>query len=177
LAHAFDAARVYRLYAPQTPRAYLAQPERVARYLQAALGRIGVTTEVVLQPIGQHLASVERGDHDLALAGWIGDTGDPDNFLYVLLHSDNAVPGSAQNLSFYRNPALDKLLALAQVATDQPSRSRLYAQAQDIVAEDAPWVPLAHSELVVAVRAELGGVELSPLGHPLYALIYRKATR
>jgi len=30
---------------------------------------------------------------------------------------------------------------------------------------------------VVAVRAELGGGELSPLGHPLYALIYRKATR
>jgi peptide/nickel transport system substrate-binding protein len=176
-AHAFDPSRVYKLYAPETPRAYLAQPQRVAYYLQAALARIGIVTEVVLQPIREHSASVERGDHDLALFGWIGDTGDPDNFLYVLLHSDNAVPGSAQNIAFYKNPALDKLLVEAQAAIDEPSRSKLYAQAQDIVAEDAPWAPLAHSELVVAARAELGGLQLTPLGHPLYPLIYRKEPR
>ena len=41
------------------------------------------------------------------------------------------------------------------------------------IAADAPWVPLAHSEFVVAARAELDGVILSPLGHPVYALIRR----
>jgi len=176
-AHAFDPSRVYKLYAPSTPRAYLAQPERVARYLQAALGQVGMKVEVILQPISGHIEAVERGIHDLALFGWIGDTGDPDNFLYVLLHSDNAVPGSAQNISFYRNPVLDSLLIEAQAAIDEPSRSKLYAQAQDIAAEDAPWAPIAHSELVVAARAELGAVQLTPLGHPLYQLIYRKDRR
>jgi peptide/nickel transport system substrate-binding protein len=173
-AHAFDPARVYKLYAPSTPRAYLSQPERVARYLQAALSQIGVTTELIVQPIGAHLASITHGDHDLALSGWISDTGDPDNFLYVLLHSDNAVLGSAQNLSFYRNPTVDTLLIEAQAAVDEPSRGKLYAQVQDLVAADAPWVPIAHSELVVAARADLADVKLTPLGHLVYSLIHRK---
>jgi peptide/nickel transport system substrate-binding protein len=176
-AHGFDPARVYKLYAPTTPRTYLSQPERVARYIQAALARIGVTTQLILQPIARHRESVGRGEHDLALFGWISDTGDPDNFLYVLLHSDNAVPGLAQNIAFYRNPAVDALLIAAQAATDEASRSKLYAEVQELVAADAPWVPLAHSELVVAARAELEGVRLTPLGHPLYQLIRRREPR
>ena len=176
-AHAFDPARVYKLYAPSTPRAYLSQPELVGRYLQAALAQIGVTTELIVQPLGEHLESVTHGDHDLALSGWISDTGDPDNFLYVLLHSDNAVVGSAQNLAFYRSPTVDALLIEAQAAVDEPSRSKLYAQVQDLVAADAPWVPIAHSELVVAARADLADVKLTPLGHLVYARIRRKESR
>jgi peptide/nickel transport system substrate-binding protein len=176
-AHAFDPARTYKLYVPSTPRTYLSQPERVARYLQVALAQIGVRTELILQPIGAHLESVAHGDHDLALSGWIGDTGDPDNFLYVLFHSDNAVPGQAQNIAFYRNPSVDGLLVEARAATAEPSREKLYAEVQDLVAADAPWVPIAHSELVLAARAELEGVRLTPLGYPLYALIHHKESR
>jgi peptide/nickel transport system substrate-binding protein len=176
-AQVFDPTRVYKLYAPSTPRAYLSQPERVARYLQAALAHVGVTTELISQPIGPHVESVGRGDHDLGLSGWISDTGDPDNFLYVLLHSNNAVIGSAQNIAFYRNPTVDALLIDAQAAIDEPSRARYYADVQDLVAEDAPWVPIAHSELVVAARIDLEDVRLTPLGHLLYQLIRRKEPR
>lgn len=176
-AHVFDPKRVYKLYAPTTPRAYLSQPERVARYLQTALAQIGVQTELVLQPIRMHVASVARGDHDLALIGWIGDTGDPDNFLYVLLHGDNAVPGTAQNIAFYRNPQVDALLIQAQAGSNEAARSALYAEVQDLVAGDAPWVPIAYAELVIAGRSDLEHVILSPLGHPLYALIRRKETQ
>jgi peptide/nickel transport system substrate-binding protein len=176
-AHAFDPTRVYKLYAPSTPRAYLSQPERVARYLQVALSQIGVRTELILQPIGANTESVGHGDHDLALSGWIGDTGDPDNFLYVLFHSDNAAPGVAQNIAFYRNPSVDALLVLARAASAAPRREKLYAEVQDLIALDAPWVPIAHSELVIAARAELENVILTPLGYPLYALIRRKEPR
>jgi peptide/nickel transport system substrate-binding protein len=176
-AGAFDPARVYRLYAPTTSRAYLPAPVRVAHYLEAALAAIGVRTELVLQPLARHLAAIRRGDHDLALFGWIGDTGDPDNVLYVLLHSDNAVPGAAHNIAFYKNPEVDRLLIAAQASVDPASRGRLYAEVQDRVAEDAPWVPLAHSEVVIAARAELEHVVVSPLGHPLYTMIRRKEPR
>jgi peptide/nickel transport system substrate-binding protein len=173
-AHAFDPTRIYRLYAPSTPRSYIAVPEQIARYLQATLAQIGVRIELVLQPNATYLASVSRGDHDLALAGWTGDIGDPDNFLYVLLHSDNAISGSAQNISFYRNREVDHLLTAAQAAIDRAARSAIYAEVQELIAEDAPWVPLAHTELVVASRAEIDHVVLSPLGHLLYTLIRRK---
>jgi peptide/nickel transport system substrate-binding protein len=176
-AHVYDPARVFKLYAPSTPRTYLSQPERVARYIQAALSRIGIRSQLIIEPVNQLRASVGRGDHDLALFGWISDTGDPDNFLYVLFHSDNAVPGLAHNIAFYRNPTVDRLLVAAQAAIDEPSRTRLYGDVQAILTEDMPWVPLAHSELVVAARAELEGVRLSPLGHPLYAQIRRRVPR
>ena len=48
---------------------------------------------------------------------------------------------------------------------------------QDKLAADAPWVPIAHGELVVAARAELSGVVLSPTGHPIYSLIRRTEGR
>ncbi len=174
-AGSFDPNVIYKLYAPSTPRPYLAQPERVARFLQAALAQVGIQTELVLQPYRQHRASLQNGEHDLALFGWIGDTGDPDNFLYVLFHSDNAVVGSsAQNIAFFRDPGVDKLLIEAQVAADEVTRTGLYRAVQDRVAEEAPWVPIAHSEYVVAGRAEIQDVVLSPLGHPLYAKIWRR---
>ena len=130
-----------------------------------------------MSPIQQHLASLARGEHDLALSGWSGDTGDPDNFLYVLLHSDNAVLGSAQNIAFYRNPEVDRLLVAAQAVVDQSVRKRFYADAQEQIARDAPWVPIAYSELVVAARAGIEPVILTPLGHPLYTRIRRKEPR
>ena len=172
-AKAFDPEITYKLYAPSTPRPYMSQPERIARFIQAALAQVGIKTELVLQPYRTHRASVEAGEHDLGLFGWIGDTGDPDNFLYMLFHSDNAAPGTAQNIAFYRDPGVDQLLLEAQATSNEVTRSGLYAAVQDRIAADAVWVPLAHSELVVAARAELAGVVLSPLGHPAYALIRR----
>lgn len=173
----FDPDRVYKLYSLSTPRPYLSQPERVARFLQVALAQVGIKTELVLQSYADHTRSVEAGDHDLAVFGWVGDTGDPDNFLYVLFHSDNAQLGAAQNIAFYKNAGVDSLLSDAQSASDEPTRSGLYAVIQDKIAADAPWVPLAHSELVVAARLELEGLMLSPRGHPIYPAITRAEVR
>jgi peptide/nickel transport system substrate-binding protein len=173
----FDPDRTYKLYSLSTPRPYLSQPERVARFLQAALAQVGIKTELVLQPYPEHKRAVEAGEHDLGVFGWVGDTGDPDNFLYVLFHSDNAQVGAAQNIAFYKNPGVDKLLEDAQGVADEATRTGLYAAVQDQIASDAPWVPLAHSELVVAARAELDGLILSPRGHPIYPLLTRAEPR
>jgi peptide/nickel transport system substrate-binding protein len=169
----FDPKKTYKLYAPTTPRPYLPEPERVARFLQAAFENVGFHTELVLQSYPLHRKAAEAGETDLCLFGWIGDTGDPDNFLYVLFDSDNAHPGDAQNMAFYKQPRVDELLAQAQATADQATRSQLYAEVQDDLASDAPWVPLAHSDLVIAGRAEVLGVVVSPLGHPVYALMHR----
>ena len=127
----------------------------------------------MLQPYAQHLAAVEAGEHDLCLFGWVGDTGDPDNFLYVLFHSDNAGGNDPNDVAFYRDDEVDKWLLEAQGTADEPTRAGLYAEVQDKIAADAPWVPIAHSELIVAGRAELEGLVLSPTGHPIYSLIRR----
>jgi peptide/nickel transport system substrate-binding protein len=171
----FDPTLVYKLYAPSTPRPYLPQPERVARFVQASLEQVGIHTELILEPYPKFRAAVQAGIHDLCIFGWVGDTGDPDNFLYVLLHSKQSnTETGAQNVALYRDKDVDDLLVAAQQATDEQTRSTLYAAVQDKIAVDAPWVPLAHSELVVAGRTELERVVLSPTGHPVYSLIRRR---
>ncbi len=172
----FDPSRVYKLYAPSTPRPYLPQPERVARFLQASLEQAGIHTELIMLPYAEFRRAVQAGEHDLCVFGWVGDTGDPDNFLYVLLHSKQSnTDTGAQNVALYRDREVDDMLVSAQEAADEATRSALYAAVQDKVASDAPWVPIAHSELVVAGRNELERVVLSPTGHPVYSLIRRRA--
>jgi peptide/nickel transport system substrate-binding protein len=172
--HLIDLDATYAFYASSTPRPYMTSPERVARFLQAALANVGIKTELRMQPYAEHIASVRSAEHDLALFGWLGDTGDPDNFLYVLFHSDNATLGSAHNIAFLRDPVIDQLLIQAQGVTDQASRTRLYRAAQERIAELVPWVPIAHSEYVVAARRDVTNVVLSPLGHLVYSKIARE---
>lgn len=171
----FDPARIYKLYAPSTPRPYLPQPERVARFLQASLEQAGIHTELIMLPYPQFRRAVQAGEHDLCVFGWVGDTGDPDNFLYVLFHSKQSnTETGAQNVALYRDKDVDDMLVSAQEAADEATRSALYAAVQEKIAADAPWVPIAHSELVVAGRTELERVVLSPTGHPVYPLIRRR---
>jgi peptide/nickel transport system substrate-binding protein len=163
-------------YAPSTPRPYLPQPERVARFLQASLEQAGIHTELIMLPYAEFRRTVQAGEHDLCVFGWVGDTGDPDNFLYVLLHSKQSnTETGAQNVALYRDKEVDDLLVAAQEAGDEATRSGLYAAVQDKIASDAPWVPIAHSELVVAGRTELERVVRSPTGPPVYALIRRRS--
>jgi len=159
---------------PPPPRPPPSPPERVARYIQASLAQAGIRTRLVLQPYAEHRAAVQHGDHDLGVFGWVGDTGDPDNFLMVLLSSKQAEGVVAQNIAYYKSADVDQLLLEAQGESDTQKRALLYARIQDMIAEDAPWVPLAHSELVVAGRVELERVVLSPTGRPIYALIRRR---
>jgi peptide/nickel transport system substrate-binding protein len=165
----FDPARTYKLYVPSTPRPYLFDPERVARVLQANLAVVGIKTELVLQPYAAHQRSLSRGEHDLCLFGWVGDNGDPDNFLYLLFDRDNATVGTAQNAAFYRDPEVHGLLVLAQMSEDKDDRERLYARVQEKLAADAPWVPLAHSQVAIAARTDIASVVINPTGHVVYA--------
>jgi peptide/nickel transport system substrate-binding protein len=166
---ASPASPTYRLYAPSTPRPYISDPERVARTLVANLADVGLPVELVLQPYAEHRRAVQNGDHDLALFGWVGDNGDPDNFLYVLFDRDTAEVGRASNIAFYRDEATHDLLVRAQEAASRSQREDLYARVQDRLSEHAPWVPLAHTKVVYAARRDVGRVRLMPTGHIVYA--------
>jgi peptide/nickel transport system substrate-binding protein len=168
----WDPATVLKLYVPSTPRPYLPSPERVGRAIQANLTEVGLHVELVFQPFNRHLETTRNGEHDLCLLGWVGDNGDPDNFLQQL-DRDNTQVGSAINVAFYRNSLVHQLLSQAQETDDRLERERLYARVQEEVADDAPWVPLAHSQVALAARDDVTGLILNPTGQ----VIYRKVRR
>ncbi len=167
--------KTFTFYVPTTPRPYLPHPERIGRAIQANLAAVGIKTRLVLQDFKTHLSDLANGRHDLALTGWVGDNGDPDNFLYLLFHKDNTVKGLARNVSFFTDPdknGLNGLLVMAQESDDRNNRRQLYGRVQEILASEAPWVPLAHAQVAVAARDDIGGLVISPS-----SLIYYKDVR
>jgi len=53
-------------------------------------------------------------------------------------------------------------------------RTPLYAKVQDRLAEDAPWVPLAHTQVVYAARRDLDNVQMLATGHIVFSKVRRR---
>ncbi|BEP28048.1 ABC transporter substrate-binding protein [Helicovermis profundi] len=152
------------LWAMPVARPYMPQPKEIATALQQQFAAIGVDAEIVTMDWATYLAKGENGEHDTYLLGWTGDNGDPDNFMYVLLDKDNANVGSAGNVAFYKSEAVHKLLIEAQQESDQAKRAELYKQAQVIIHNDAPWVPLVHSTPPIAAKKSVKNYVPHPTG-------------
>ncbi|MEK7485713.1 MAG: ABC transporter substrate-binding protein, partial [Planctomycetota bacterium] len=78
------------LWAMPVPRPYIPNGRKVAEAIQADLAKVGITIDIVSYEWGTYLDKTKYGEHSMALLGWTGDNGDPDNFLYVLLSSGAA---------------------------------------------------------------------------------------
>ncbi|PIQ23631.1 ABC transporter substrate-binding protein [bacterium (Candidatus Blackallbacteria) CG17_big_fil_post_rev_8_21_14_2_50_48_46] len=161
-----------KLWTMPIARPYMPQPQRIAEAIQADLKTVGIETQIVSFEWGTYLDKLSNSEHDMALAGWIGDNGDPDNFLYTLLDKDNTVKGSAANYAFYQSQAVHELLVKARTVYDQSERTQLYEQAQVLIKQDAPWVPLFHSTQMMATLAGVEGFYLHPVGEKKFNSIY-----
>lgn len=121
-------------------------PERVdvALWLQESLSELGITVNVEQVEWGAYLEATGAGEHDMFILGWSNSTGDPDNGISPLFHSDNI--GADGNRSFYNNPELDSLLDQARQESDEEKRGEMYTEAQQILVDDAPAIFIRHGE-------------------------------
>ena len=152
-----DPATRPKLYVMDTPRPYIPRPVMASHLIARDLEEIGMPVDLVVQPFKKHKESITRGDHHLAMYGWVGDNGDPDNFLSTLLG-----PKSPLNISFWRHSEYARLVEAARETRKKSSRARYYKKAQKIFANQAPWIPLAHTKMVVALRRDVQNFELGP---------------
>ena len=157
-----------KLLVMTNPRPYLPNPIRAAEMIKADLKKVGVPIEIVPDEWGAHLSRTSHGEYEMALLGWVGDTGDADNFLYVLLDKDTATLGSALNICFWTNDAYHDLMLAARRELDADKRAALYRKAQEIVFEEAPMVPLAHADALMACRSNVEGIRFEPIGDILF---------
>lgn len=147
------------------PRTYFPEPKVIAEVLQAQLSEVGIDADLKAREWSSYLDALGQGQHQLGLSGWIADNGDPDNFLYTLFDSNNVdTKRGGSNVCQYVNPELHKLLTRAQTLTDQAERTRLYEQAQQIIHDDAPCLPMVYVSQVGACHPDLEGFEMHPTG-------------
>jgi ABC-type transport system substrate-binding protein len=142
-------------------RPYMPDGKKVAEAIQLDLKAVGITAELVTYDWDTYLTRTKQGDHDMALLGWSGDNGDPDNFLNVLL-SIQATTLPAQNIAFYRNAEFDGLIRAAKEELDLAKRAEIYRRAQHVFHADPAWVCLAHNLQTVVLRDDVEGYVLYP---------------
>jgi dipeptide transport system substrate-binding protein len=147
-------------------RPYNPNGKRVAEMIQSDLAKVGIRVRLVTDEWSRYRARLQAGEHSMAIYGWTGDNGDPDNFLHVLLGCAAARTGG-NNIAKWCHPAYDELVTKAKLNPDRRIREDLYRRAQEIFKQEAPWVPIAHSVVFMATRKEVTGFRMDPLGrHP-----------
>ncbi|MCR4315293.1 MAG: ABC transporter substrate-binding protein [Planctomycetes bacterium] len=154
------------------PRFYIPDPRAVAERIRSQLEEVGIRAKLEANPFNTHLPKVRNGEHQMCLLGWGADYPDTDNFLYTLFHSANAVKGSANNVSFISDQALDSMLSDARFETDVEKRAKLYFDAQARIHELVPVVPLIFPKETVAVRVGWNGFIFHPQVHYRFEDLY-----
>ena len=143
-------------------RPYNPNGKKMGEMMQADLSKIGIKATLISYDWPTYLEKSKNGEHQMLQMGWTGDNGDPDNFLHVLLSCSGARAGA--NRARWCDARFDKLVNGAKVIFDQEKRSDLYKKAQELFKEESPWVPLAHSITHKALRSNVTGYKIDPLG-------------
>ncbi|MDQ7844307.1 MAG: ABC transporter substrate-binding protein [Armatimonadota bacterium] len=113
--------------------------------------------------------SMAAGEFGMFFLGWFPDFVDPDNFLAPWLIESPEGLGtflnkatSAQDKQYYQQ--FQQLLGQAKTTDDRAARTRLYAQAQRLLAESAILVPMWSNNLqaFAIYQKNVKGVVLSP---------------
>ncbi len=97
---------------------------------------LGIEVELVNQDWKVYLNREMIGDFQVSRAGWIGDYEDPNTFL------DTLRPNRGNNKTGWENKKYDDLLELANSTNDTEKRYNLLMQAERILIDEMPIVPL-----------------------------------
>ena len=131
--------------------------------IQEHLRQVGIDLEIRSYEFATYFADIVRGNFQIFTLIWTGGAlVDPD-MLRRVFHSQQ-VPPAGYNRGFYRNAELDRVIETATTALDEGERRRLYRQAQKIIAEDAPYIPLWHRTNVIVAQRNLEGLHAGPMG-------------
>lgn len=159
------------LWVPSASQAWNPSPLKTAELIQADLAQVGVTVTIVQVEGRFQEARLMEMNHDLTLTGWATDSNDPDSFFRPLLSC--AAIASQTNYAHWCNVGFDGLLHKALLSQQLAKRIDYYDQAQMMLAQELPVLPLAYSLRLQAYRYDIKGLVLSPFGNASFAGVYR----
>ena len=147
-------------------RGYLPNPGVVAQDIQAQLAEIGVNAEIVVMESGSFLDAADRGELDgFHMLGWGADYPDATNFLDF-----HFGPGSSDQFGEGFPDIWDALKEGATKA-DPADRQPFYDQANELIKQHVPMIPIAHGGNGAAYLADVEGAYASDIGAEKFALM------
>lgn len=131
----------------------------VAEAIQANLRAVGVTATPRPHAYADYLGFALGGQQELFRLGTIGTYPDPDAFLTPLFLS-----GASSNVTEFSNPQVDGLLKQGRAEADPRKRLAAYQQAEKVIIDQAPVVPLAQFETHAVTGPRVEGLNVSIFG-------------
>lgn len=120
---------------------------------------LGVEAKLQNQEWKTMLDTMHNGNFDAVRYAWIADYDDAASFL------NNFRTGDSENTTKYSNPAYDEALLNAAKAKDVTERGKYYQQAEDLLAQDVPAIPVYHYVRTHLVKPWVGGFAPDLLDH------------
>jgi peptide/nickel transport system substrate-binding protein len=135
------------------PRPYNAIGGQVlAESIQGYLKDVGVTCNIKTYDWTTYKDVVKKGDYDICFYGWVGDNGDPDNFMNLLSDQD-----ASMNVARYNNADYTSLIQKGLATPEGKDRSAIYTQCETKVAAENIWLPISHSKTLAAYAPSVSG--------------------
>jgi len=142
-------------------------PSYLGAIIQEWQQNLGVEISVRQLEPEDLIYNLKQEKDEMFAMGWVADYPDPHNFLDILFYT-----GSEVNISEYSNPTLDALLDQAAIEQDEAVRLAMYQQAEQLVVDEAPCLPMFHGTNYILVEPYVKGYELSPQAIPDLSKVY-----
>ena len=113
-----------------------------------------VNVDIVQIETQIHYENLRSADYQVGDGGWIADYNDPYNFLF--LAEERSIP---MNYSRYRNAEYDDLVARANQELDMEIRASMLADAEQMMIDDMPIIPVVYYVNRAVVSPEVNGWE------------------
>ncbi|WP_297610020.1 ABC transporter substrate-binding protein [uncultured Sutterella sp.] len=134
---------------------------KAVQVIQQQLALVGVRARITVLEAGERVARIhnvkrpEDSTLELYYSGWAASS-DADWSLRPLYYGPS-MPPVLFNTAYYRNPQVDKLIDEALSVSDEVESRKIYADIQERIRRDAPYVWLILEDTASAWRGELSG--------------------
>lgn len=130
--------------------------------MQQQLREVGIALDIRSFEFATFFSDVTHGAFQMYGLRWIGGNEDPD--IFYAFHSSR-FPPNGTNRAFYSNPKLDGLIDQARREVDPRIRRPVYAEVQQILANDLPYINLWYLDNVLVHSRRVRNIKLNPAGN------------
>lgn len=139
-------------------RPYYPDGKAIGTAIASDLAKVGIRANLMTEDWATYLKDRKTLKFPMYMIGWIGDNGDPDDWLgFFFSHYDAS--GAAYS---YNNPAVFSLVSKARTLNSKADRAKAYAQIAELVAQDIPVIPIAHAKVPLLMRNNVDGLVPQP---------------
>lgn len=131
--------------------------EKIAEAFAGMLAKIKIKVNLKTMPKAQYWDQFDAQVADIQLIGWHPDTEDSANYTEFLLMCPDKETGYGQyNSGNYCNPEVDRIVLACQTETDLAKRSAMLQKVEQILYDDAAFVPFHWQNLSWAGKNNVG---------------------